>query len=104
MTRMPLENCTICSQLGESQAARQKFGWEENGTHLPAAAADLVLVRDLQPGSSRELQLLQCPLCGTYYLYETDYEYLVNGSEDDQTLRRLTSAEAAAYLDENPEH
>ena len=36
--------------------------------------------------------------CGTYYLYRTDYEYLVNGSEDEEYLTRLTEEQAAGYL------
>lgn len=57
------------------------------------------MVRDLTPGArSRELQLRQCPECRTYYLYRTDYEYLVNGTEDDQYLARLSEAEAPEYL------
>jgi len=47
---------------------------------------------------SRLRQLRQCPLCKTIYLYTTDYEYLVNGSEDEQTLTRLAPAEAEKYL------
>lgn len=90
--------CEICSTLKDQENAYQKFGWEENNTHLPAAVSSLVVVRDFQPGSARILQLQQCPLCGTYYLYRTDYEYLVNGSEDEQHLTRLSRDEAQNYL------
>ena len=43
---------------------------------------------------------MRCPLCGTRYLYTTDYEYLTNGTEDEQTLRRLAddAADALRYL------
>ena len=78
--------------------ASQKYGWPENDTSLPAAAAELIVVRDFRPYDSRSLQIRQCPLCGTYYLYQTDYEYLVNGSEDEETLTRLTDEEAVKYL------
>jgi hypothetical protein len=92
--------CSICSQLSDRESASQKYGWEENDTHLPAAANSLVAVKDLKPDSSRSLLLQQCPECGAYYLYQTDYEYLVNGSEDEQQLTRLSSAEAQDYLEE----
>jgi len=35
----------------------------------------------------------RCPECGTVYLWEMEYEYLVNGSEDEITLTRLSEAE-----------
>jgi hypothetical protein len=78
--------------------ASQKYGWEENNTYLPAAAGKLTVVKDLKPNSSRKLQVQQCPECGTYYLYRSDYEYLVNGSEDEEYLTRLSIEEAGEYL------
>ena len=90
--------CNICSQLAARQTASQKYGWEENDSSLAAIVSKLVLEVDLQPGSEREKQVLQCPECGNYYLYESGYEYLVNGSEDWQTLTRLTPQEAREIL------
>lgn len=90
--------CEICAELRAEESAYQKFGREEDNTHLPAAADALIVVRDFKPCSSRKLQLRQCPRCGAYYRYESDYEYLVNGSEDAEHLRRLTPAEATTYL------
>lgn len=95
---MPTIQCEICSGLADQEYAFQKYGWEEGDTSLPAVVGHLVMVRDLKPYSSRKLQLLQCPMCGTYYLYRTDYEYLVNGSEDEQFLTRLTGEQAKEYL------
>ena len=92
------QNCSICSSLRRAEYASQKYGWPENDTALPIAANGLVLIRDFKPLSDRARQLQRCPECGAWFLYETDYEYLVNGSEDEQTLTRLTEAEAAAYL------
>jgi len=80
--------------------ASQKFGWGENDTSLPVASKDLVKIRDLKPNSSRALQLWQCPQCMTYYRFESDYEYLVNGSEDEQSLKRLNAEEAGKLLDQ----
>lgn len=93
-----LSTCSICSQLANRETAYQKFGWEENDTYLPDAAAALIVVRDFKPYSSRKLQLQQCPECGAYYLYSSDYEYLVNGSEDEELLERLNPEQAAEYL------
>ena len=91
--------CGICSQLADQEYATQKFGWEENDTHLPAASGELEIVKDLKPDSSRSLVLQRCPECGTYYLYRSDYEYLANGSEDEQELTRLSEDEARGYLE-----
>lgn len=90
--------CAICSQIKDFEVAGQKYGWPENDTSLPAAAASLVQVRELVPSDSRTLDLWRCPQCGTHYLYKTDYEYLVNGTEDEQSLIRLTPEQAAHYL------
>jgi hypothetical protein len=91
-------HCSICSQLADYESAYQKYGHEEENTYLPTAANSLKTVRDFKPYSSRKLQLQQCPQCQTYYLYTTDYEFLVNGSEDEEELTRLTDQEAAEYL------
>ncbi len=92
------EACALCSGLCDHEYAFQKYGRDEDNTHLPAAAANLIVVLDLQPYGSRKLQLQQCPGCGAYYLYRTDYEYLVNGSEDEEFLTRLTAEQAAEYI------
>ena len=94
----PHKRCKLCSGLQDQEYAHQKYGWEENDTHLPAAVSNLTVVRDFRPNDSRKLQLQQCPECRTYYLYRTDYEYLVNGSEDEDFLTRLTAEQAAEYL------
>lgn len=90
------DTCEICTQLTDEERGYQKFGWPENDVDLPEAVGRLEVVRELAEGGTRERTLLRCPLCGTRYLYTTDYEYLVNGTEDEQTLRRLTDAEADA--------
>lgn len=91
------ELCEICSQLAGEEYAFQKYG-SENNTYLPAVSGRLILVKDFDPYSSRKKQLWQCPLCRTYYFYRTDYEYLVNGSEDEEFLTRLSPEQAAPYL------
>lgn len=94
-----MENtCSLCEQLGTTAYACQKFGHESENTYLPAALSELTLLLDLQPYGSRKHQLLQCPVCGTCYLYRSDYTYLVNGSEDEEFLERLDATQAAAYF------
>jgi hypothetical protein len=87
--------CEVCAQLADEEHGFQKFGWPEGDIELPAAVGSLEVVSDLGQGGSRERTLMRCPVCGTRYLYTTDYEYLTNGTEDEQTLRRLADDEVA---------
>ena len=91
-------NCSICSQLEDHQFGRQTHGRPEEDTFLPDAARRLENIRELKPGSVRYTWLRRCPECATYYLHKTDYEYLATGSEDEQSLTRLTDEQAAEYL------
>lgn len=90
-------SCEICRELKPVETSLTKFGWEENDRLLPAAYRRLVEVRvagrEDEPRTPR-----LCPLCGTLYSYESRYEYLANGSEDEEELRRLTGEEARAWL------
>ncbi|GAB4533592.1 MAG: hypothetical protein Fur0018_23030 [Anaerolineales bacterium] len=95
----PYTRCSLCSQLADQEYALQKGGYEDEAAYLPAASNNLELVKDFKPGSSRALQLKRCRQCGTYYLYTSDYEFLVNGTEDEDFLKRLTDDEAAEYLE-----
>lgn len=74
--------CPTCGELPQRCSAEQKQGWPERDTHLPPAATRLVLVKDWGGGGSRLRQVHACPACGAHFLYETDYEYLVGGTED----------------------
>lgn len=90
--------CSICSQLKDREKGFQKFGSNYPDTYLPAAANQLDIIIDFRPLSERMIQLRRCPECGRYYLYQTDYEYLTNGTEDEQELIRLSDAEAEEYI------
>jgi len=93
----PRAACEICRELKPVETSLTKFGWEENDRLLPAAYRRLVEVR--VPGREDEPRSPRfCPLCATLYSYESRYEYLANGSEDEEELRRLTDAEARAWL------
>jgi hypothetical protein len=92
------KDCPICTKLPAYCYAMQKHGREEQDTFLPAEAGKLKRIKDTEPGKTRSPELDQCPHCGTYYLYEIEYEYLATGSEDEQKLTRLSDEEAAKYL------
>lgn len=91
--------CILCSTLADEEYGRQKFGWPDHDVNLPPAASQLEVVRDFRPLATRKRQLLRCPLCGTDYLFETDYEYLA-GTEDEQFLKRLTPEQTNEILHE----
>ncbi len=89
--------CEVCRGLKPVQTSLYKYGRDEYDTPLPPAARRLQeVVVEGREGESRSPRF--CQLCGTIYSYETRYEYLVNGSEDEEELRRLTDAEARAWL------
>ena len=88
--------CRICSQLAPLEHAFQSMAREEENTYLPAASNDLVLIKNIS--SSEKLQ--QCPECGTYYRYQSIYEFLVYGSEEEQDLKRLSIEEAMLYQEQ----
>jgi hypothetical protein len=90
--------CEICSQLKDVETSFYKWGWDEMDRPLPIAAARLVQVMTLDAYEPALRSLRQCPLCGTGYLYESSYEYLVNGSEDEEVLTRLTAEQTQTYL------
>lgn len=92
-------DCPVCSALQDKEYARQKYGWPENDTSLPAAANRLEEIKDLKPNASRKSVVKQCPLCGQFYHYETDYEYLTNGSEDEEFLTRIDEQQARKLLE-----
>lgn len=94
----PAPSCRICASLLNEEYGFSKYGWPSDDLPLPNAAGALKVIRDFRPYDSRKLQLQQCPECGTYYLYRTDYEFLVGGSEDEEFLTRLTPEAAAEYL------
>lgn len=65
---------------------------------MPAGSGQLKTVRVLKDSGSRKKEVRQCPRCGDYFVYELDYEFLANGSEDEESLVRLTKSEARELL------
>jgi len=93
--RMTVSDCKICRQLDEEETSFIKRGREEEAKHLPPEAARLVPL--VEGTNSRR----RCPLCGTFYGYETSYEFLIGGSEDEEKLTRLTPDEVRDLLTES---
>lgn len=91
--------CSACKELRDYQRGFQKGGREQDDTFLPPESARLKTVKDVAPDRRPSQILQQCPECGTYYLYSSEYEFLISGSEEEQTLTRLSDSEAAALLE-----
>jgi hypothetical protein len=87
--------CRIYSQLSHREMGTQTHGRSEEDTFLPKIAEELKHLRSLRPGDTSSPEVKQCPLCGTHYLFRDTYEYLATGSEDCQTLERLSDEEVA---------
>jgi hypothetical protein len=71
-------------------------GGQSDGPGLPAASLKLEIVGapyfdDSTSGSNQCIK--RCPECGTAYRWSNEYEYLVNGSEDDTNLIRMDPEE-----------
>lgn len=91
--------CETCRALGEEAYGYSKFGWPDGDIDLPPEAARLETVADVGSAGDRLRQLKRCPDCGTCYLYRTDYEYLVNGTEDEVFVTRLSDEETTGLLE-----
>ncbi len=90
--------CPICSRLRDVETSYAKYLAPQYDRPLPAAAAELAIVPDLEPKAEPEKQhLRRCGNCGTLYHYLQSHEYMVNGTEDEERLTRLTPAQADAY-------
>ena len=94
---IPISECEICSQLAEIETSFSKYGWDDMTRSLPAAAGRLDAIKDV-PSYDENNHFRRCPLCGVYYHYRFTYEYLVNGSEDEETLTRQTPTQVRAFL------
>jgi hypothetical protein len=92
-----MDTCPICSQLRNVETSFYKYAAPEYDRPLPAAAALLKIVQWLEGEDTERYHIRRCPSCASLYTYQLTYEYLVNGSEDEETLTRLAPAEAAAY-------
>jgi hypothetical protein len=65
----------------------------ERDTFLPAAAGELEVIARLRGKGDRQLR--RCPACDAYFRWVEEYEFLMTGSEDEQTIERISDEEAA---------
>jgi hypothetical protein len=92
--------CTICRDIPQHSREFWKGG-DLQGNNMPAATAKLEIIGwpyYNDDTSSSNQCFKQCPECGTVYQWDMEYEYIVNGSEDDITLTRLNEADGKAAI------
>jgi hypothetical protein len=99
-TYIPIADCEICSALGEVETSFRKYGWDDMDRSLPPTAARLQPLKAPETYDEERHHIKRCPVCGIFYQYHLTYEYLVNGSEDEEELIRLTPAQARDLMDE----
>ncbi len=92
-------SCPICIYINDEEYAFYKGGiLESDGLPIEESYLEIVGAPFFDDSNSYSHWCLkQCPICKTYYLWEFEYEYLVNGSEDDYTLTRLSETQGKKY-------
>ena len=86
--------CSICSRLRDTETSFIKYGWDEGSFTLPEAAGKLIAAESTGSTEREYHHIRRCPECGCYYTYDSNHEYLINGTEDEETLKRITDDEA----------
>lgn len=95
-------SCGLCGELRDYHHAFQKGGRDHEATYLPPVVDRLTDLGQVKAENCRVARLLECPQCGTYYLYRSDYEFLVSGTEDEQWLERLKPEDIKPYREQIP--
>ena len=98
---LSLADCEICCELSGVETSFSKYGWPDSDQSMDPAASRLELAESIEGDYRKENHhVKRCPLCGTYYQYDYSYEYLVNGSEDEEELTRLTPTQARRFIED----
>ncbi|MFX0101116.1 MAG: hypothetical protein ACFFCS_16190 [Candidatus Hodarchaeota archaeon] len=96
------KECSFCKSFPHDTWGYWKGGVYEAG-NLPSTKEKLEIVGDPyfdDMMSYRHWCVKRCVECKSHYLWEFDYEYLVNGTEDDVYLTRLSKVEEERWLKE----
>ena len=76
---LPLEACAICTKI-PTYCMRFEKGGDLESDNIPPEAAQLVTLLGHVQGCRGEIK--RCPTCHRMYWYDSEYEFLVGGSED----------------------
>ncbi len=93
-----ITGCSICSRLGEREQSFIKYGWDEGSFTLPEAAGKLIAAEPVITSERENHHIKRCPECGCFYRYDSCHEYFINGTEDEETLERLTDDQALEII------
>lgn len=93
--RHPWQTCPICRNIPPRAHALYKSSEMLDNTFPPEADQLSVVGAPFYNTDTTSANhcLMKCPQCGTLYAWEFTYEYLVNGTEDEYILTRLSPAE-----------
>lgn len=95
---MRTSSCQVCGGLGQTETSYSKYGAPQYDKPLPAAAESLHIVLRLDDTGTDRRHVRRCPDCGALFSYVLTCDYQVNGSEDEETLSRLSAEESAAFI------
>ncbi len=93
-----ISECEICRHLDDYETSFTKYAHEDETELLPAEAARLARLPGSRVSETDRRVFWRCPVCGTFYLYKTTYEFLTTGSEDEEELERATPTQARRFL------
>lgn len=86
---LPLEACATCTAIGGYRSRFEKHG--EVSDDIPSAVQGLEGFMESQRGWRGSVEW--CKICHRLYWYEVEYEFLVGGSEDTTSYRRMEPEE-----------
>ncbi|GEM_PF-448413 len=90
-------DCPVCGTLQGVETSFSKHGSSYPDRPLPEAAARLEIVPSLDGGDPEKRHVRRCPSCGALFSYLLAYDYYIDGSEDEETLTRLSADGTAAF-------
>jgi len=93
--------CKTCGSLGEVETSFYKGRFEDEAVQLLPAFSSLQEVAANVWGGRGDA-LYRCPRCRTFFSYRLDYEFIIPGTEDEETLTRISDEKAAELREAEP--
>ncbi len=86
--------CEICREIPKCSSVTESVYDGRRDGALPPATERLVVFLEIP--ESNVQRVCRCPLCGHFYLYRYEYEYLATGSEDTFSYEWTTADDVLA--------
>jgi hypothetical protein len=86
---MAIKDCPVCGRLKDIETSFSKYGAPAYDRLLPEEAKTLVILDDPDVSGTDRHHIRRCPACGALYEYLQSHEYMINGTEEEETLTRL---------------